>query len=125
MYLDEVLREQGLTPNLFDVLHVPEDDFLLSSNNGLSGYAVSVAFDDLNRRRIRRLRELLIGASARCEDLGGRVYLVKNVHATSEQLGRMYGHAIPQFLEIKQRLDPHGILRNAFFDRLVRTHRSA
>lgn len=125
MYLDEVLRQQRLTPNLFDVLHVPEDDFLLSSNNGLSGYAVSVAFDDLNRRRIKRLRQLLVEAAGRCGDLGGRVYLVKNVHATPEQLGRMYGHAIPEFLEIKHRLDPRGTLTNTFFDRLVEKHRSA
>ena len=123
MHLDGTLREQGLAPNLFDVLYVPADDFLMSSNNGLAGFAVSVAFDDLSKRRIKRLRELLIKLTDRCEALGGRVYLVKNVHATSEQLGRMYGHAIPEFLQMKNRLDPGGILQNGFFNRLVKTHR--
>jgi hypothetical protein len=30
----------------------------------------------------------------------------------------MYGPAMNEFLVLKKRLDPEGILRNAFFDRL-------
>jgi decaprenylphospho-beta-D-ribofuranose 2-oxidase len=115
--LADRLRSLELLPNLLDVLFVKSDDFVMSANNGLEGYAVSVAFDDLNKRRIETLSRELVAFSDRCHQMGGRVYLVKNVHATTQQLHRMYAHAMPPFLEMKRRLDPRGILRNEFFSR--------
>jgi hypothetical protein len=49
---------------------------------------------------------------------GGRVHLVKNVHARPEDLRMMYGDALAGFLQVKRRVDPAAILRNDFLERL-------
>ena len=67
---------------------------------------------------IAKLREELEAASAVCAELGGRVHLVKNVCASPEQLHGMYTQAMDAFLDLKKRLDPDGILRNNFFERV-------
>lgn len=114
----EVLREDRLNPNLFDILFLPADDILLSPSHDLAGYAVSLAFEDLSGRKVAKLKSALRQLSGLCADLGGRVYLVKNVEATPEQIAAMYGPNLDRFLALKRRLDPEGILRNEFFDRL-------
>lgn len=112
------LREQHLSPNLFDILYVPEDSFLMSANNGLAGYAVSIAFEDLTAKHIVLLKQELAAISDRCLQLGGRVHLVKNVYATTEQLSTMYHHTRDRFLALKQECDPEGVLKNHFFTRI-------
>jgi decaprenylphospho-beta-D-ribofuranose 2-oxidase len=112
------LRQSNLSPNLFDILFVQDDDFLMSSNNGLAGYAVSVAFQHLTMRKISLIDAHLRDLSDVCQRLGGRVYLVKNVHASASQLQEMYGENMVQFRALKEQLDPEGILRNEFFDRV-------
>lgn len=112
------LRRSNLSPNLFDILYVREDDFLMSSNNGLAGFAVSLAFQHLTMRKMGLLDAHLRDLSDVCHQLGGRVYLVKNVHASATQLQEMYGDNMDQFRALKQQLDPDGLLRNEFFDRV-------
>lgn len=121
LFLEEAaarLRRSNLTPNLFDILFVQEDDYLMSSNNGLAGYAISVAFQHLTMGKVSRLDAQLRDLTDVCSQLGGRVYLVKNVHASATQLQEMYGGNMVQFRALKEQLDPDGILRNEFFDRV-------
>ncbi len=113
-----MLRSKKLAPNFFDIVPIPADDFLMSASRGLEGFAVSVAFEDLDRRTILELHRQLQAASAACAKLGGRVHLVKNVYATPEQLYGMYTDAMERFLRLKAQLDPAGILHNSFFERI-------
>ncbi|RMF57552.1 MAG: FAD-binding oxidoreductase [Calditrichaeota bacterium] len=113
-----LLRRNRLTPNLFDVLFVPEDDILMSSNNGLAGFAVSLAFENVSKRKGAKLDYILKALNDVCHQMGGRVYLVKNVRATPEQITAMYGENLQAFQTLKRELDPDNILRNEFFDRL-------
>jgi decaprenylphospho-beta-D-ribofuranose 2-oxidase len=112
------LRRSKLSPNLFDILYVQDDDFLMSSNNGLAGFAVSIAFQHLTLRKMSVLDAHLRDLSDVCRQLGGRVYLVKNVHASHTQLAGMYGEHMVRFRALKAQLDPDGLLRNEFFDRV-------
>lgn len=116
--LTGMLRAKQLAPSLFDIVPIPADDILMSASRGLDGFAVSVAFEDLNRRTILELHRQLQAASAACAELGGRVHLVKNVYATPEQLYAMYTDAMERFLRLKAQLDPEGILHNSFFERI-------
>jgi decaprenylphospho-beta-D-ribofuranose 2-oxidase len=112
------LRRNRLSPNLFDILYVQADDFLMSSNNGLAGFAISIAFQHLTLRKMSVLDAVLRDLSDVCAELGGRVYLVKNVHASHDQLAGMYGENMAQFRALKGELDPDGVLKNGFYDRV-------
>jgi decaprenylphospho-beta-D-ribofuranose 2-oxidase len=105
-------------PTMIDVLYLPADDFLLSANRAMCGYAVTLSWADQNGKSWEKLSVLLRELSGRCRELGGRVHLVKNVEATPADLAAMYGPAFERFLALKRRYDPRGILRNEFFDRV-------
>jgi len=121
-FLEEMsaaLEQRRLVPTMFDILFVPADEgFLLSSSNRLDGYAVSFAFDTSNHATRARAYDFLIWATKRCRVVGGRVSLVKNVCADASDIAAMYGEAMDEFLALKRRLDPHGLLHNEFFDRV-------
>ena len=84
--------------------------------------AISLAFAASEEESVHRIRLRLHALSARALELGGRVYLVKNVHATAEQLQEMYAHALPEFVRLKRRVDPDGLLRNEFLERVFPAH---
>lgn len=108
----------GLVPALSDVLYVPRSTMLLASSFELDGVLVSFGFETSRRSRLRRVRSALTELATRCRELGGRVHLVKNVHASADDLAAMYGHALPAFAAWKRRLDPHRLIRNAFLERV-------
>lgn len=112
------LQATRLAPSMLDVLFLPSDTFLMSANNGLDGYAVSLAFERLSTDQLHKLRALLAKLSLACAEYGGRVHLIKNVYASSQTIAQMYGPSIAAFLALKQRVDPNGIVRNSFFDRI-------
>jgi decaprenylphospho-beta-D-ribofuranose 2-oxidase len=115
----EVFREQGLEPTLSDVLFLPEDEvFYMSATTHLAGFAASFAFETSNEQKqasikaaFQQLADELWG------DFQGRVYLVKNVHASQATLRDMYGQNALDFISLKSKLDPHCIFRNEFLDR--------
>jgi len=115
----QMLREANLSPSLFDLLFMPADDFLLSANHDLAGYAVSLAFEDVSVQKIAKLRAILTSLAKTCHEMGGRVYLVKNVFATPTQIRAMFGNNLGEFLTLKKKYDPRDILQNEFFDRLL------
>jgi decaprenylphospho-beta-D-ribofuranose 2-oxidase len=115
---DRRFAEAGVKPTLLDVLYVPRDDvFLLSASRAMSGFAVSFAFEVNDRRLIGRIEECFVDLAEACLEAGGRVSLVKNVRARTPTLRAMFADALPAFLALKREVDPHGVLRNAFFDR--------
>ncbi len=116
--LSAILRENRLTPSLFDIVPIPADDFLMSASRTLDGFAVSVAFEDLNKGKILELRRQLQAMSTVCWKLGGRVHLVKNVYATPEQLRTMYADSMETFLHLKEQVDQDRVLQNRFFERI-------
>jgi decaprenylphospho-beta-D-ribofuranose 2-oxidase len=117
---DSVLPEflAPMRPTLIDVLYLPADDFLLSANRGLDGYAVTITFAERDGVGWDTLKEKLRALSEVCLALGGRVHLVKNVEADSRVLHEMYGDAFAGFLALKAKYDPRGMLENEFFDRV-------
>jgi decaprenylphospho-beta-D-ribofuranose 2-oxidase len=118
------LRSKRLNPSLFDIVPIPSDDMLMSASRALDGFAVSVAFEDLDTRTILELHRQLQAASAQCAKLGGRVHLVKNVYATPEHLYEMYTVDMEHFLRLKEQVDPEGLLHNSFFERVFQYGRS-
>jgi hypothetical protein len=115
----EALAERKLVPTLLDIMFVPKDEeFLLSSSNQLSGYAITFAFDTSNATIVARAEDFLVWATSHCRAIGGRLSLVKNVRAQAEDIAAMYGENLAQFFAIKQRLDPDGLIRNEFFERI-------
>lgn len=117
--LAEKLEEADLRPTLFDILFVSGDQGSPSPRRHGAAYAVSVAFEDLNRSATGRLRETCLpDINELCLDCDGRVSLVKNAYVTREQFKRMYGTRMTEFCKLKRLYDPNGQLRNDFFDRL-------
>ena len=115
---DELFVQEALEPTLMDVLYIPHDEhFLLSASTGMSGFAVSFAFETNDVARIARIEACFRKLSDSCLRVGGRVYLVKNVRAPAETLAAMFADTLPAFFALKRAVDPHGILRNAFLER--------
>ena len=114
------LRERGLRPTLHDILFLPADErFPLSASASLAGYAVSYAFETSKEKTLERAKDAFTElADVLWERFGGRVYLVKNVHARPATLAAMYGENATEFFTMKQELDPHGVLRNEFLERV-------
>lgn len=112
-------RSRDLQPTLQDVLYLPEDDrFLLSSSYGLSGFAVSYAFETSDPVTIAQVQAAFTElADTLWDKFSGRVYLVKNVNARRETLRAMYGEGAKRFFALKRELDPEGRLTNAFLER--------
>jgi decaprenylphospho-beta-D-ribofuranose 2-oxidase len=123
-HAEGVLRERGLTPTLQDVLFLPRDErFPMSMTAGMAGFAVTYAFETSNKRRLARAQEaFVVMADMLWDRFRGRVYLVKNVHASKQTLAAMYGANVAQFFAIKSELDPHGLLRNEFLERTFGDH---
>ena len=117
---------EGIQPTMLDCLFLPRDEgFLLSSSAALDGFAFSVAFDTSNERILAKVRSILIAASARCRLIGGRVHLIKNVCAAPADLAAMYRDGASAFFALKRRVDPAGILRNEFLERVFAAHAAA
>ena len=113
------LGAEGIQPTMFDCLFLPRDEgFLLSSTRGLDGFALSIAFDTSSEEILAKVRRILTVASTRCRMAGGRVHLVKNVCAAPDDIAAMYREGASAFFALKRRLDPDGILRNEFLERL-------
>ncbi len=109
---------EPMRPTLIDVLYLPADDFILSATRGLDAYAVTLTFAEHDRHGWDTLQERLRALSRVCHELGGRVHLIKDVVAEQPVLAAMYGLAFDEFLALKRRYDPRGLLENAFFDRV-------
>jgi FAD/FMN-containing dehydrogenase len=121
-FLDEVpelMDAHDIEPTLIDVLYMPADRTLMSASHGREGFACTLSFEDIRdlERRARVIHALYV-LSERCYAHGGRVHFTKHVYAEPPTLAKMYGPQLAAFLALKERLDPTGLLRNAFFERV-------
>lgn len=108
----------AIVPMLADVLYSPADRALLSATYERGGFVVSFAFSPRTAGRLERIRAVLVQLSKVCLRLGGRVRLSKSVCADGEDLASMYAATLPRMRQLKRRLDPDGLLRNAFLERV-------
>lgn len=113
------MKAAGTPPAMIDTLCLPEDEpFLLSSTRGLSGYALSIAFESLNDAKILRVTQCLEQLSCLALEMGGRVHLTKNVLARPADVRAMYADALDPFYAVKDKYDPEGLIGNSFIERL-------
>ncbi len=120
----KVFHDRTLAPTLQDVLYLPQDmEFCLSPDARSPGFAVSYAFETSNKKTLSRAKEALAElADVLCDaPFNGRVSLVKNVCVSPATLLRMYGTDAVEFCQLKQKLDPDGLLRNDFLQRTFGT----
>ena len=117
----DLMKKRRVIPTEIDILFVRSDDCLMSATYKKSGFALTLAFENYNTRcPPAKLEALLHELSALCRDIKGRLHLVKNLRADKCVVRKMFHGSIEKFEEIKCRLDPKGILRNAFFDRVFK-----
>lgn len=119
--VDELLDARGLLPPLIDVLYLPDDaaeGFVLSSNHGISGYAVTITFEEVGRAEFPDEERALADISELCLRVGGRVHLVKNVHASAATLAAMYSWGLTQLGALRAAHDPTSTLRSRFLERV-------
>lgn len=114
-------RMAGRWPTILDVLHLPADDapVTLSPTRGRGGFAITLAWQTLDGRRLDGARALVRLLSKRCADVGGRVSLVKNVYASDAVVRGMYAEGIAEARALKREVDPRGVLGGPFVDRLL------
>jgi decaprenylphospho-beta-D-ribofuranose 2-oxidase len=115
------LHAADLQPPVLDFLYVPSDEFTMSASRGLISFVATVSFTEHNRKGefSSELVDTLHALSNDCRTLGGRVHLVKGVKADPGDLRAMYGDAAREFLALKKLCDPHDVLRNNFFERVL------
>jgi decaprenylphospho-beta-D-ribofuranose 2-oxidase len=119
---ERLLLEHDVDPTLIDVLYIPNDaneGFVLSSNHALSGYAVTLTFEDLWSPDFPEEDRMLARLSEVCERTGGRVHLVKNVRASTATLARMYAWGVERLKALKEKVDPGHLLTSAFLRRVL------
>jgi decaprenylphospho-beta-D-ribofuranose 2-oxidase len=134
--IDKLARD-NIRATEFDVLFVRADDCLMSANYKMDGFAVSLGFEPGNLPTQgwkdgcppdppvgpgipKLLREL----SEDCLNVGGRIHLVKNVHADRDNVfRRMFSPQIEAFEDIKRTWDPDLTLQNPFSDRFFKFRR--
>jgi FAD/FMN-containing dehydrogenase len=117
---DALLDARGIVPALIDVLYLPGEGegFVFSSTRGLAGYAVTFTFEELGRVTFPEEEELMVEFSRMAFAVGGRVHLVKNVHADSAELEQSYAAGVAQMLGLKAAHDPTRLLSNGFLKRV-------
>jgi decaprenylphospho-beta-D-ribofuranose 2-oxidase len=120
----ERFKKDDLTPTMFDVLFLPEDErFHLSASAEMAGFAVSFAFETSNKQRLAKIAQAFEDLADLCwEKVEGRVYLVKNVRCKPVTLAKMYGPSLDAFFALKREVDPEAVLRNAFLERNFGTY---
>ena len=111
-----------MTPTLIDVLYLPDDGgfpFALSSSRNMPGFAVTFTFEkafstsfDAEAAVLRRLAEA-------CEELGGRVHLVKNVDVGAAQVEIEYTAGLAQMRDARRESGAATLVSNEFMTRVL------
>jgi FAD/FMN-containing dehydrogenase len=108
----DILHERRIRPTESDMLFCRQDSCFLSATYKQDGFAVSFGFEPIAPDGCPRpeLPQLLTDLSDLCLNQGGRIHPVKNMYADPATLHRMY--PVKEFVQVKQRYDPNGILHN-------------
>jgi decaprenylphospho-beta-D-ribofuranose 2-oxidase len=117
---DGLFAEQKVDPALVDILYVGKDphQFTLSSSRNMDAFAITFSFERMFTQPILEaaaLRKL----SEACLRLGGRVHLVKHVHADESTLCKMYGPAFKALHETRKERQSDQVLANEFSARVL------
>jgi FAD/FMN-containing dehydrogenase len=115
-----IVDKHDIEPTLLEFLFMPKDHILMSASHGIAGFAITLAFQDIESEpRQQRTIAAMKAISQRLHDeYEGRIHLTKNVYADPDVIRGMYGPNAERFLALKEKYDPAGVLRNDFFDRL-------
>lgn len=117
--MTKAFTDAGVEPTLFEFLFMPCDRILMSASYDMPGFAITVAFQDIPKQSHRdEVIAVLKTISRACQEVGGRLHLTKNVYVDDEVIRAMYADRAAKFLRLKDELDPSGVLRNRFFDRV-------
>ena len=119
--IPELLAEHDLEPTVFEFLFMPRDHILMSASYDTPGFAITIAFQDIEseRRQEKAIAAMTKLSRILHEDFSGRIHFTKNVYAEPEIVAAMYEGQASRFLELKAQLDPQGVLRNRFFERIL------
>ena len=117
--LSKEVHDRRIKIGVIDILTCPADNTVLTSVEGTGGVVVSLAVHGVSRHDAANVVELFRRLGRICAEEGGCIHLVKHVHAEPEVLRHMYRAPLAAFLEHKHALDPQGVLRNAFLERLA------
>lgn len=119
--IPELLAAHDLEPTVFELLFMPRDHILMSASYDTPGFAITIAFQDIEseRRQHRAIAAMKELSRVLHEDFGGRVHFTKNVYAEPDVVRAMYEDQASRFLELKRQLDPEGVLQNRFFERIL------
>lgn len=121
-HAEAVFQKHGVSPPLIDVLYVPDDaeeGFPLSSNDGLSGYAVTVTFERPFSAKFPHEAAAFAELAEEAARRGGRVHLVKNVFASPATMERMYARGVERMRALKRDHDPAWRLCSDFVKRVL------
>lgn len=114
-----LLRDANMPPAMIDALYLPQDEnFLLSSTQGLSGYAISMAFEALSPSKFEKIKLAMEQLSELCLEMKGKVHLTKNVLTKPAHVQAMYKESLPEFFAVKKKYDPGKLFSNDFMERL-------
>jgi FAD/FMN-containing dehydrogenase len=116
------LCHQAKMPSFLGVFkrHRP-DDFLLT--HALDGWSLAMDFPVTARNR-NRLWALTERLTERVLAAGGKFYFAKDSVLRAGDVEQAYGRArIDQFLALKQRTDPHGVLTSDLWTRALAPRR--
>ena len=112
------LNSRLLRPAESDMLFASQDDCLMSANYKLDGFAVSLGFEPVSPdgKPPDSIVDLFQELSVDCQKAGGRIHLVKNVHADPDTFRKMFSPQIKEFEKLKRACDPDLLLQNKFSD---------
>ena len=121
---EDLMKKLKLSPALIDVLYVPDDgsdDFLLTSNYDLAGFAVTYTFEKVFSKKFPEVEAFFreLSKVVRKEPFHGRVHLVKNVHADVKLLEEMYRPRLVEMATIRRREGVTDLLQNDFMQRVL------
>jgi FAD/FMN-containing dehydrogenase len=115
----DILRRHGVNVIYASIRHAKQDPGSLLAWARTEVFAFVVYYkqgtSDLDQKEVGVWTRELIDAAL---DLGGTYYLPYQLHATEQQFQRAYPRA-PEYLELKQRLDPTNKFRSEFLDKYL------
>jgi decaprenylphospho-beta-D-ribofuranose 2-oxidase len=110
----ELLVKYNLLFGMFDVMYIPKDEpFVLSASRYTDGFYINTTFfDKVNECDLMKFYAEL---NQLCDDMGGKMNLVKNLFIEPWYLEKMYGKEIQEMLELKKITDPGNLIQSNFF----------
>ena len=111
----DLLAEHKLKFCMFDIMYVPKDEpFVLSASRDTDGFYVNTTFMDyVDRATLFAFYKIL---NECCLKMQGKIYLAKNLFASSDLLEQMHAPELEIFVQLKQKYDPDNRLRSTFFE---------